>query len=163
CYRRHRARLRRGRTAARLVKSSDVGKGGEIVTNREGVLSDAEAGYGQGLVPGPRPALIMIDFARAYFEPGAGFYMGRDDCLASAERLLESARVAGVHVVHTKVAYAEGGIDGGYFFKKFAPLSAFVGESELGETMPQVMPLPHELVITKQYASAFFGTSLSSY
>src|SRR5690606_19908902 len=122
-----------------------------------------EAGYGQSLAPGNRPALIVIDMARAYFEPGAGFYMGRDDCLESAERLLAAARDAGIHVIHTKVVYAEGGIDGGYFFKKFAPLSAFVGDNELGEIMPQVRPIAGELVITKQYASAFFGTSLASY
>ena len=29
----------------------------------------AAAGFGQGLLLGPRPALLMIDFARAYFAP----------------------------------------------------------------------------------------------
>jgi maleamate amidohydrolase len=31
----------------------------------------AGAGFGRRLEPGARPALILIDFVRAYFEPGA--------------------------------------------------------------------------------------------
>src|SRR6202012_3713622 len=59
-------------------------------------------------------------------------------------------------------SFAEGGIDGGQFFKKVAALSHFVGDTPLGQIMPEVAPLPGEPVLVKQYASAFFGTSLAS-
>jgi len=132
------------------------------VTERDGVLDDAAAGFANRLTPGRRPALVVIDMVRAYFEPGAELYMGKDDCLQSASRLLAAARDAGALVVHTKVSFAEGGVDGGQFFKKVGALQHFVGGGRLGEIMPEVAPLPGEPVLVKQYASAFFGTSLTS-
>lgn len=122
----------------------------------------ARAGFGRTLQPGKQPALVLIDFVRAYFEPGAELYMASDDCLEEAAVVLAAARAAGVLVVHTKVAFSADGVDGGVFFRKVGALSRFVGETVLGQIMPQVAPRPDEIVITKQYASAFFGTSLSS-
>jgi len=132
------------------------------MTGRDEVMSDAEAGFARHLEPGARPALVLVDFARAYFEPGAQLYMGLDDCLSSAARLLAAARAAGILVVHTRVSFVEGGIDGGLFFRKVGALETFVGDNRLGGIMPEVAPLPGEPVLVKQYASAFFGTSLAS-
>lgn len=128
----------------------------------ERVLAGDEAGFGRHLVPGERPALILVDFVKAYFEPGAQLYMGIDNCLHSASRLLRAARSAGILVVHTQVSFSEGGVDGGVFFKKIDALKHFVGNAPLGEIMPEVRPLSSEVVIVKQFASSFFGTTLSS-
>lgn len=122
----------------------------------------AGAGFGRTLTPGPRPALLLIDFVRAYFEPGAALHMGDDSCLDGAATVLEAARAAGIPVVHTKVSFSAEGLDGGVFFRKVGALANFVGDTPLGEIMPAVAPLPSEIVIVKQYASAFFGTSLSA-
>ncbi|MEV4840461.1 isochorismatase family protein [Nonomuraea sp. NPDC049486] len=114
-----------------------------------------------GTLPfGERPALILIDLMRAYFEPGADLYMGSRDCLDSAARVLSAARAAGVPVVHTRVAFGAGGLDGGLFYRKVPPLRHLAGP--LGELMPEVAPADGEVVIVKQYASAFFGTTLAS-
>jgi maleamate amidohydrolase len=123
---------------------------------------DHQEVFGRTLPFGERPALVLIDLMRAYFEPGAELYMGSRACLESAARVLAVARDAGVPVVHTRVAYGPGGLDGGLFFRKVAPLRHLVGDGPLGALMPEVAPLPGELVIVKQYASAFFGTSLAS-
>jgi maleamate amidohydrolase len=88
--------------------------------------------------------------------------MGVDECLHSAARILAAARKAGILVIHTKVSFTEGGVDGGHFFKKVGALKNFVGETHLGEIMPEVAPVAGEPVLVKQYASAFFGTSLQS-
>jgi maleamate amidohydrolase len=122
----------------------------------------AQAGFGRQLQPGERPALLLIDFVRAYFQPGAELYLGTDSCLHEAAGVLESARAAGVPVVYTKVSYTEGGTDGGVFFRKVGALRHFVGDTELGSIMPEIEPKPGEVVVTKQYASAFFGTSLAA-
>lgn len=126
------------------------------------VLDDSKSGFGTKVEWGNRPALIMVDFVRAYFEPGAQLYMGKDDCLHSAARILRAARDAGILVLHTRVSFTEGGADGGYFFKKVGALKHFVGDTELGEIMPEVAPEPGEPVLVKQYASSFHGTSLAS-
>ncbi len=122
----------------------------------------AQAGFGRTLQPGARPALVLIDLVRAYFEPGAELYMDSDACLAEAATVLAAARAAGIPVVHTKVSFSAGGLDGGVFFRKVGALDKFVGDGELGQIMPGVAPRADEVVITKQYASAFFGTTLSA-
>lgn len=122
----------------------------------------AAAGFGQSLEPGRTPALVLVDLVEAYFSPGAELYMDSDSCLASAARVLAAARAAGIPVVHTRVSFAEGGLDGGAFFRKVGALKQFVGDGPLGAIRPEVAPLPGEVVLVKQYASAFFGTSLSS-
>jgi maleamate amidohydrolase len=123
-----------------------------------------EAGFGQKLEWGSRPAVLVIDMVRAYFEPGAELYMDSPECLESAARIVNAARAANVPIIYTKVAYGPGGIDGGVFFKKVGALRHFVAGSgsNLGEIMPSLAPRENDLVITKQYASAFFATSLSS-
>jgi maleamate amidohydrolase len=120
------------------------------------------AGFGRALEPGRTPALVLVDLVEAYFNPDAELYMGTDDCLASAARVLAAAREAGIPVVHTRVSFAAGGVDGGPFFRKIAALRHFVGDGPLGAIRPEVAPLPEEIVLVKQYASSFFGTSLSS-
>jgi maleamate amidohydrolase len=54
-------------------------------------------------------------------------------------------------------------VDGGVFVRKVPALrQLFDGGGKLGELMPEVAPTAAELVLVKQYASAFFGTSLAS-
>lgn len=66
-------------------------------------------------------------------------------------------------MLHTRVAYGPGGVDGGLFVRKVSALrQLFAGGGAMGELMPQVSPTEDELVLVKQYASAFFGTSLAS-
>ena len=125
-------------------------------------MSYEAAGFGGSIGWGRRPALVVVDLARAYFTPGSDLDLGSGDCLAAAARVLAAARAGGHPVVHTRVAYAAGGTDGGLFFRKVRGLRHFVGDDPLGEPMPEVAPAPGEVVVTKQYASGFFGTSLAS-
>lgn len=122
----------------------------------------ASGGFGQALAWGTRPALIIIDMVRAYFDPEAEFYMGSGDCLESASRVLASARDAGIPVLHTRVEFDPDGLSGGVFVRKIPALRHFVPGSPLGQIMPQVAPAEHEVVLVKQYASAFYGTSLAA-
>jgi maleamate amidohydrolase len=122
----------------------------------------ARAGFGRRLAWGTRPALVMVDLIRAYFQPGAEFYMGSDACLAAAARVLAAARGAAIPVVYTRVEYDSGGINGGLFVQKIPALRHLVPGAPLGEIMPEIAPGAREVVLVKQYASAFFGTSLGA-
>ncbi len=122
----------------------------------------ARAGFGQSLAWGSRPALVMVDLIRAYFEPGAEFYMGSDACLVAAARVLGAARAAAIPVLCTRVEYDKDGVNGGLFVRKVPALRHLVPGGPLGEIMPQIAPGEHEVVIVKQYASAFFGTTLAT-
>lgn len=111
---------------------------------------------------GLRPALTLIDFCQAYFDPECDLYAGVEDALASALRVRAAARAAGVPVILTNVAYHPTAIDGGRFFEKAAPLRHFVKGSPMGAFAQRLIPFADELVISKQYPSAFFGTSVAS-
>lgn len=122
----------------------------------------ALAGFGNRLGFGDRPALIVIDFVNAYLRPGSPLYAGVESAVPPARRVLEAARGAGIPVIFTKVVYEPLGRDGGLFFRKVRPLEHFVGESADGDVIPELAPEGQEMVIRKQYASSFFGTSLDS-
>lgn len=122
----------------------------------------AQAGFGQRLGFGRRPVVLVVDMVNAYLDPASPLYAGVDDALAATVILLGAARSAGVPVVFTKVLYRDGGRDGGLFFKKARGLSLFVGETEAGEVAEALERRQSELLLTKQFASAFFGTELTS-
>ena len=121
-----------------------------------------DEGFAGTLRPGRRPAVLSIDLMRAYFDPASPLCLPSRDCLASTARVLAAARGAGVPVIHTRVEFAKDGSDGGIFVRKIGALRHLFGAGPLSELMPEVRPAEKELVITKQYASAFFGTSLAS-
>jgi nicotinamidase-related amidase len=125
----------------------------------------ARGGFTARLKPGRRPALLVVDFVNAYLLEHSLLY-GGEGCIAAragAVALLAGARQAGIPVIHTHVEYEPGGRDGGVFFRKVPALESFERgrHPELAAFAPGLEPGPGETVITKQYASAFFGTTLA--
>jgi nicotinamidase-related amidase len=57
--------------------------------------------------------------------------------------------------------YQADGADGGLFYKKIPSLRVFLEGSPLGAFPPSLQPVDGERVISKQFASAFFATSLA--
>ncbi len=117
---------------------------------------DNRLGFGQ------HPALILVDFVQAYFDQDCALYAGVEDALASALRVREAARAAGIPVIYTNVVYQEDGSDGGVFFRKAPVLRNFIAGNPMGAWSSGLQPADGELVISKQYPSAFFGTSLAA-
>ncbi len=124
----------------------------------------ARAGYHAKQSRGSRPALILIDFAKAYFDPAAPLFGGEgcQTALDNAARLAPAARKAGIPVIFTEVKYQPGGRDGGAFYAKVPALSCFDAGAETQQLAPPLTVEADDIVITKQYPSAFFGTSLAA-
>jgi nicotinamidase-related amidase len=124
----------------------------------------AQAGFGKRLGWGRSPALLIIDFVNAYLDPASPLYAGVDSSRDAAVTLLQAARRKAIPILHTNVAYTPGGADGGIFFRKVAALSCFERglHPDWAAFATGLQPLANEPVLTKQYASAFFGTSLAS-
>jgi len=123
----------------------------------------AGAGFGQALAFGKRPALLVIDVVQAYLRPDSPLYgVPFEAALQANRRLVTASRAAGIPVIFTGVAYGADGLDGGLFYRKVGALSCFLQGSALGQFPPSLQPLADEVVVIKQYASAFFGTSLAS-
>lgn len=127
----------------------------DLAENYRGAF-DGSLGFGRS------PALILIDFVQAYFDENCPLFAGVDAELASALRIRDAARRADMPVIYTNVEYQDGGKDGGVFYRKVPALEAFVAGNPLGHWPEGLEPAADELVVTKQYPSAFFGTSLAA-
>lgn len=112
---------------------------------------------------GARPALLVVDVVMAYLDPASPLYAPAfKAALAANERLVAAAREASMPVIFTNVVYHASGRDGGLFYAKVPALSVFDAGSPLGAFPASLEPRADEVVVTKQYASAFFGTSLAA-
>jgi maleamate amidohydrolase len=121
------------------------------------------AGFGGRLTFGARPALLNVDVVTAYVEPGSPLYAQPfEAALESCIRLTGAARASGIPVIFTNVSFHAGGLNGGLFFQKVPALRCFLPGSPLAAFPASLQPRDSEVVVTKQYASAFFGTSLAS-
>jgi maleamate amidohydrolase len=141
------------RRAGFCFKRADMSQ--DLNDNYRGAF-DGSLGFGSS------PALILIDFVEAYFDKSSPLYAGVDDALSSALRIREAARTAGVPVIYTNVVYQKGGLNGGVFYRKVPALEVFEFGNPLGRWPVGLDPADNELVISKQYPSAFFGTSLAA-
>ncbi|GAK72060.1 isochorismatase family protein [Agrobacterium rubi] len=130
-------------------------------------MSDAEltanyaSAYSNRIGFGKKPALVLVDFVQAYFEPDSPLFAGVDSALESALRIRACAREKQIPVILTGVVLHPSGLDGGRFFQKAKPLSCFTAGNPLGAWPKGLEPFSDEFVVTKQYPSAFFGTSLA--
>lgn len=124
----------------------------------------ARAGYHAKQTWGRRPALILIDFANAYYDETSPLYGGAgcQIALENAARLSDAARAARIPVIFTEVKYQPGGLDGGAFYAKVPALKVFDAGRDTQKLAPPLVQQPGDVMITKQYPSAFFGTSLDA-
>jgi maleamate amidohydrolase len=112
---------------------------------------------------GKRPAVVVIDFILAYTTPGKPlFAQGVVEAVQASVPLLAAARAAQVPIIYTKVLYHPSGHDGGLFVRKVPVLRTMVEGEPMTEIVPELPPQADDLVIVKNYPSAFFGTSLAS-
>ncbi|MDF2444344.1 MAG: ureidoacrylate peracid hydrolase [Subtercola sp.] len=121
-------------------------------------------------IPRENTAVLVIDMQRAFFDNNDS--LGRSgidvtplrDAIPGSIHLVESARAAGVPVIFTKYVYSEGMVDfgpvrGAKAAERVAGNSLGYGTEEV-EIIPELGPLPGEIVIDKSRPSAFYGTRL---
>ncbi len=112
---------------------------------------------------GRRPALLVIDVNVGFTDPASPLVCELDGVVAAIGRLLDEARRAQIPVVYTTVSYTEGDkTTAAAFIDKVPALLTLEAGSRWVEIDPRIAPLPHEPVLNKLFASAFFGTALSS-
>jgi maleamate amidohydrolase len=121
----------------------------------------AAAGLNGVLPVGSRPALVLVDPAKAYTEPSSPLYAGVEEAVEQMRVLLAAARAARIPVFITRVVHEFPG-DGGLFARKIPATRSFSAGNPLGDPIDGLEHIAGETLITKQYPSAFFGTSLAA-
>ncbi len=117
---------------------------------------DSRLGFGK------KSAIIVIDLLQGYTTEGSALYApGVVESVKEMPDFLDLAREKGVTIIHTRVLYtAPNYEDGGVWIKKAPVLRDLVLGNPYAEFCEEVVPKEGEPIIIKQYASAFFGTSL---
>lgn len=120
-------------------------------------------GFGGRQGAGERPCLVVIDMNYGFTDPESPLHCDTDGAVGAIARLLEAARASDIPVVFTTLEYDEGA-------KRVA--AAFIAKSPAllllapGTRWPQIdariAPLEGEPVLSKLFASAFYGTALGS-
>jgi nicotinamidase-related amidase len=107
---------------------------------------------------GQCPALVVIDMAYGWTDPSyAGGSARLDGAVAALQRLLLAARSRGIPVVFTTAVYSDepqlkSAADFSPNFRRWDRRACEIDE--------RVRPLPGEIVLAKEHASAFAGTPL---
>lgn len=113
---------------------------------------------------GRKTVLLVIDLLQGYTIKGAPLFApGVVKAVAEMPAVLRAARAKTMPIIHTRVEYNPAGFaDGGIWIKKAPVLKGLVPGSKYGRFCKGVEPKKGELVIVKNYASCFFGTSLAA-
>ena len=128
----------------------------ETRTEYEGKGFAARAGFGR------KPALLVIDFINGFTDPGTDLGGDFTSEVEATGRLRTAFRAAGLPVAYTTVAYHPDLSDGGTFVRKAPALGLLVRGTAWTEVDDRLRPEPGEIVVEKQFASAFFGTELDA-
>ena len=128
---------------------------GSLKENYRGVF-EGRVGFGR------KPAVVVVDFMNAYTTPDSPLYApGVVEAVRETVDLLDTARRNGILVIYTRVIYSPHGLDGGVFVQKVPVLRRMIEGEPLTEIVAELPPAPEDVIIKKQYASVFFGTSLA--
>ncbi|EMD88227.1 hypothetical protein COCC4DRAFT_145822 [Bipolaris maydis ATCC 48331] len=118
---------------------------------------------------GNRPALLLVDVCNAYWSEDSPLDTRSNPASAavpaSIAKLVNAARQGKVPLIWTRVEYMEPDMaDAGLFACKVPLLHVFQRGKETGleSWVPGLEPAAGEIVVSKRYPSAFFGTDLST-
>lgn len=110
---------------------------------------------------GKAPTLLIVDFVNGFVDPeilGGGNIA---DAVTATVPLLSFFRERKLPVIFTRIVYADDGSDAGVWCEKVPRLRDLTEEAAASQVVSQLAPRPHEFVLRKTQASAFFGTHLS--
>lgn len=117
-------------------------------------------GFGQRVGFGAAPALLVVDFTRAFTAPDAPLGSGMDHAIAQANRLIAAARQCGAPVWFSTIAYEDPARDAGIWAEKIQGLRALAVGSEAVDQDPRLDRSAADRILIKRFASCFFGTPL---
>ena len=119
--------------------------------------------FGLQLGWGNSPLLLVIDITRAFTEPDRPLGSDARQIVDGANRLIEAARKKDLPIIFTRVAYADPDLsDAGLWAREIGRLEDLVDGGEGAQMDARLDFRAGDPVLTKKYASCFFGTELAS-
>ena len=119
-------------------------------------------GFGRSLELLPPTGLLIVDFINGFADPEVFGGGNIQPAIEKTRTLLARARKRGWLVSYTRVVYADDGSDANVFTDKVPGCLDFTETSGFSQVVAELPPAPGDLIIRKQFPSAFFGTHLAS-
>ena len=119
-------------------------------------------GFGQSLELLPPAGLLIVDFINGFADPEVFGGGNIRPAIEKTRTLLALARKRGWPISYTRIVYADDGSDANVFTDKIPGCLEFTEVSDLSQIVAELPPAPGDLIIRKQFPSAFFGTHLAS-
>ncbi len=111
---------------------------------------------------GQRPALLLVDMIEAFTDPASPLGSESDAVVNACADLLAAFRREGLPVCFTTVVY-DSPDQARVFRARLPALDILVAGSDTVRIDARLAPVAGELIVEKQYASAFFGTDLAAW
>lgn len=118
------------------------------------------AGFGHSVPRGNKPAVIVVDFTYGFTDTKYDTAADMTDAIAATRHVTDLARSKGFPVVYTTIAYDPNEVEQLAWLKKATGMAALLKGSRLVEIDQATGCQPHDAILTKKGASAFFGTDL---
>ncbi|MFC5355484.1 isochorismatase family protein [Azospirillum himalayense] len=118
-------------------------------------------GFGRSLGIQGRIGLLIVDFVNGFADPAVFGGGNIAPAIARTAQVLEKARAMGWAVAHSRIVYADDGSDGNVFSIKVPGMQTLTEHATISAIVPELTPVPGELVVRKTVPSAFFGTGLA--
>lgn len=133
-----------------------------VAANQESAVFERQ-GFGMRLGLTGRIGLLIVDFVAGFADPGQ---FGGGNIRAAIEQTsaaLTLARRQGWAVAHSRIVFSEAALATDVFCQKVPTLRVLTESAAAGQFVPQLQPLPGELIVRKAAPSAFFETNLRSW
>lgn len=111
---------------------------------------------------GKRPALLVVDFIEGFTNARSPLGGPWDEQIGHTATLLACARSVDLPVIFTTVEYEEGDLSTNLLAQKTPGIRILLKGSEWTAIDHRLGAAKGDLVISKKYGSAFFGTSLAA-
>ena len=118
-------------------------------------------GFGRSLGIQGRIGLLIVDFVNGFADPAVFGGGNIPPAIARTRTVLAEARRRGWAVAHSRIVYADDGADANVFSTKVPGMATLTEHAAISAIVPELTPVPGELVVRKNVPSAFFGTALA--
>lgn len=120
-------------------------------------------GFGGRVGFGERPAVLVVDLIHAFTDPALPLGMRCDAAIGQANRVIDAARAARAPVTFSTAAYEHERVEdaGHWRTKQPGPCTLRAGTNDV-DVDARLHRLPGDALLSKKYASCFFGTDLVS-
>lgn len=134
----------------------------DVVPPEERALYE-RGGWGGVAGFGRKPALLVVDMYMAFVDPAYPFSSpDAPKAVAAIRQVLDQARVSGMPVLFSRAQRARTASERGRW-KAAAMQYPIMANPEAYQIVPDLAPLPTEVVVVKTAPSAFHGTNLISH